>query len=104
MWSDDTPFTTAKNSHQEEISLNLSYCISFHLSCMHFRIFLQFGRQHSDSGFGRRQSYLSISGTPCSVAFGDYCMVNALYVTIRELEYIKDDIPKRSIETGGVKG
>jgi len=34
------------------------------------------------------------SGTPSSGAIGDYCMVNALYVTLSEWEYIKDDICK----------
>ena len=43
------------------------------------------------------------SGTPSSGVIGDYCMVNALYVTLRESEYIKDDIRKRSTERGGVK-
>jgi len=43
------------------------------------------------------------SGTPSSGVIGDYCVVNALYVTLRESEYLKDYIRKRITERSGVK-
>jgi hypothetical protein len=66
---------------------------------MHFQVVLQFGRQHSDSGFEMRHLFFifttveNFQGPHEVVHLVTVVRFNAHFVTLREWANINDDIP-----------